>query len=401
MATYLENIIFGKKYTGIEFFSLKDEDRIAFLQVERKKNEIIISKNEVFSTIEDLSHEKSKSPVAVVVNNSQVLFKEVQGTDANDRKLLHKAFPNLQTEDFYYEIYRKENISIISICRKIYIDNLLKSLEKNFRITSISLGLSSIDKLLVVSKETTITTNTQTIFLENEENIILTSQNPSTNYNINGLEINNAFILSFSGLLAFILPSTTTGSINDLNNRLHENFKQQSFFEKVFKSAMIFIISILLINFLLFSYYFDNVTEMTETISLNKVGIENITKTRTRIKEKEERLNNFNTNSEFRSAALINQMVKDLPTSITLTEITFHPLEKKIKDDDQILTNDKFILISGTTLDNEAFTSWIESLDKIKKTDKVMIINFGKDRENKTVFSLQIIIQHDEVKQEK
>ena len=403
MASYLENILIGKQYTAIELFSLSNEDRFAFLQVLRKKNEIAISKSEIFNTIESLAVEKTKTPVVLVINNSQVLFKEVIGVDVNDRKLLQKVFPNLQIEEFYYEIWRKETVSIISICRKMYVEEMVKSLGQNFKIFSISLGVSSVSNLIAVSEIPEISTNTQKLLLSAEENIITTvaSYQNTVTYSVNGLEINSNYIIGFAGILSLLFPIATTGNINNYNALLSEAFKQKTFFEKGLKTGLAIILGILLINFLLFSHYFDKVAAMKQTISLSRAGIENTLKLREQIKDKEKRLESFTGNTDDRTALLLNEIAEKIPSSILLNEIEFYPLGKKIKPEEKVITENKFVIVSGTILSNEAFTNWVESIAKIKKVEKVVISDFGKDQENNTAFTLKITIKENETQQKK
>lgn len=393
MANFLEKILFGKQYIGIELFSVNNEDKIAFLQVERKKDELVISKNEIFDKVDSSSVEKSKSPAILLINNIQVLQKETAGIDPNDRKLLHKAFPNLQIDDFYYEIWRRETSSIITICRKNYVDDTIISFNNMFTITAVSLGLSSISNLASFSLPNVVTTNTQTLFLNNEDNFTLSGVTENINYVINGLQVSNTYLLSFSGILKLLLPGVTTGSITDLNLVLIENFKQQSFFGKGIKAGLILILSLLVINFLLFTHYFDKAREMNEKVSLNQSGIENIKKIKQRIKEKEQTFKNFTNSSASRSSLLINEFIKILPSSILLSEIAYHPLEKKIKEGEAILSEDGTIIIVGSTLSNEAFSSWIEKAEKMNRVKDVMITSFGKDVDNNTVFSIKISIK--------
>lgn len=393
MAAFIENILIGKRYIGIEFFSVNNKDNIAFVQVEKNKSGLIISKNELFETIESLSKEKTNCAAVLVINNIHVLQKEIQGTDPNDKKLLHKAFPNLIADDFYYEIWRKDTISIISICRKSYVDDLIHSIQSSFKITAVSLGVCAIANLTDFALPDVIATNTQTLFLSREENIIHPEKKQNKNYSINELNISNANILGFAALLKLIFPGKNSGTITDLNTLLTEEFKQKTFFEKGIKIGVGFIFIILIINFFLFSYYFDKATVMNEKVSLNKTDIENVKYIKQRIKDKEEILKNFTNISSSRSALLINKITSVLPSSILLSEIFYHPLEKKVKDEEQIISLDNTINISGTTLSNQAFTSWIENIEKIKSIKEVTIISFGKNSENETVFSIKIVIQ--------
>lgn len=392
----LKNILLGKQYIGIEFFSLNNEGKIAFLQADRNKNGLVIAKSFIFNAKEDLFTEKTKLPAALVINNAQVLQKEIQATDPNDKKLLHKAFPNLQLDEFYYEIWRKDSLSLISICRKSYIDELATSLKDNFNIASISLGLSSLSNLTSFSISSILTTNTQLVYLNSPENIIQPGEAKPSLMDINGLQISNQYLLGFSGILKFMLPESTTGSIQDNNLKLIENFKQNSFFEKILKGGIGLILCLLLVNFLLFTYYFDKATESEETVTLNKAGIQNLVKIKERIKNKEAALKSFTGNSTSRSSLLINNIAKDVPSTILLSEIDYHPLEKKVKTEEPVITLDKIISISGNTISNEDFTAWIENLGKQTEIKNVTIVSFGKDQEGKTIFTIKITLNETE-----
>lgn len=391
MATYLDDILLGKQYVGIEFFSLHKEDMIAFLQTERKKNEIIINENIILTSKESLITKKIQSPVILIINNNHVLQKEVQGIDPNDRKLLHKGFPNLQIDEFYYEIWRKDSFSIISICRKNYIDDLIN--YYSFKIASVSLGVNSIGNLKIFSVPPIISTNTQTIFLENSENFIQAGSLTKTDYEINGLNISNQYLLCFSGILKLILPEYTTGNIQNLNIQLLDNFKQKSFFEKTIKIGIALILGILLINFFVFTYYFDKANQTNETVLLNKSDIQDIAKVKARIKDKELTLKSFLNTETLRSSLLINDIVKAIPPTILLSDINYYPLEKKVKQEEHIFTLDKVIYISGTTIINSDFTTWIEQVNMHKNIKNVIINSFEKDFEGTTLFSIKILME--------
>jgi hypothetical protein len=391
MADVLKKILLGKQYLGIEFFSLANEEKIATLQVERKKDQLTIAAEQMHHSREDLLKEKSKLSAVLVINTSQVLQKEVQGTDPNDKKLLHKAFPNLQLNDFYFEIWRNDMTSCITICRKGYVEELLEALKPYFKIFSVSLGISSISGLKTFTNANTLSTNTQTVDLNDPEHIVSNGV-LAGGMDINGLKITNTHLLGFSAALGLVVQFATTGSIQELNERLAEAYRQDSFFDRGLKIGIGLLLSILLINFFFFSHYFDKAREGEEAVSLNKAGIEKMVKIRERIKNKELALGGLTGNAGSKSSLLINQMVKDMPTTLLLTKIDYHPLDKKIKKDEAVLTLNDQISISGTTISNNDFTGWIENIEKIDDIKNVTIANFGKDSEDNTVFTLKITV---------
>lgn len=393
MASVIENILLGRQYIALEFFALNRQEKIALLEVQKKRKELIIAQNEIFDSIDALNGHKSKSPAVLIINNDQVLQKEVQGNDASDKKLLHKGFPNLQTDDFYYEIWRKESFSIIAICRKSYVDTLIDTLHKEFRVNDISLGVLGVSMILGFDLPEKLNTNTETLFLDAAENIVAKEAVPPVQYTINGLTIQNTHLLGFCGILKFILPTATTGTVRELGLVLEEKFKQKTFFEKGIKIGVAILLSLLLANFFLFSYYFGKANEMSETVSLNRAGIENLTKIKERIKDKEQKLESFTNNAASSSSLVINDLVKNTPASILLSQLDYHPLEKKIKEDEALTTKDSLMVISGTILSNTAFTDWVENIEKTECVKNVIITSFGKSEETETEFSINVILK--------
>lgn len=126
---------------------------------------------------------------------------------------------------------------------------------------------------------------------------------------------------------------------------------------------------------------------------VNKSSLEDVNKIKKRIIVKEEKVKSSIGKTDSQSSLIINEIAKRIPSSIVLTELTFNPLEKKIKTDEAIVTTDKVIIIMGTTLSNNTFTHWIETIEKFKWIDKVLITHFGKNEDNETAFSIKITLK--------
>lgn len=114
---------------------------------------------------------------------------------------------------------------------------------------------------------------------------------------------------------------------------------------------------ILLINFLTFSHYFKLAEETSQNLLLSKSSLEEVVKTKRRILAKEQKVKNVAAMTASQSSLVINEITKRIPQSILLTELINHPLEKKIKTEEPILTQEKTIALTGTTINNAAFTN--------------------------------------------
>ena len=398
----LTRVLLGKQYIGIEHFSFKNEDQIAVLLIESANDGLSIIKKDKVPKVNLLDEKWNKNlPFFLTLNTNQIIQKEVQGTEANDEKLLHKAFPNISGEDFYYEIFRMKSKSIIAISRKSHIDEVLATYSKQkVSIVGISLGICALSESIIYSPENTIVTNTFVISLDEEEQTIQSNAvNSVKSYELNGLVINSSFILAFSGILKLLINNnSTTGNIISLNHHLQDFFYQKTFFTKSIKFFLSFVLGLLLINFFVFNHYYKKAEEVTQNLLLNKSSIESIQKLKKRVSIKEQKFKKTMEFKSSKSSLIINEIAEKVPPSIILSELVYDPLEKKIKESETILTNKATILLSGKTIDNNAFTNWIKSIEKLKSINKVVIVHFGKNDTNETVFSIKVNLNNNEIK---
>ncbi|KRD05426.1 general secretion pathway protein [Flavobacterium sp. Root901] len=397
MATFsLPTFLLGKQYIGVEHFTLNNEDKVALLLVEKKKEGLVISKKDRVSYNGKIAEKwDTKLPFFLVVNSNQVIQKEVIGIEPSDEKLLHKSFPNINWDEFYYEIWRLKTKSVIAIARKSYIAALLEEYEnQKITVAGISLGVCSIADIINYTEEKELFTNHQSISKEGNQIISSNTLESAITYTINDLQIENRQLLSFSGILRLILNTTlNTGSIVWYSDELYNNYNQKTFFNKGIKIMIGIVLGILLFNFMFFTHYYKLAQETSETLLVNKSSIEDVSKIKQRIIVKEAKVKDIEGRMTSQSSLIINEIANKVPSSILLTELTFNPLEKKIKIEEPILTKDKIIAISGTTIANGAFTNWVEEIEKLNFVDKVLITHFGKNEENETTFSINLTLK--------
>ena len=255
----LHNFLLGKEYIGVEHFTINNEDKVALLLVEKKKEGLVISKKDRVSYNGKIAEKwDTKLPFFVVINSNQVIQKEVLGVEPSDEKLLHKSFPNTNWDEFYYEIWRLKTKSVIAIARKSYVIALLEDYQnQKITIAGISLGVCSIADIIAYTEENNLYTNHQNISKEETPIISARSLESAVTYTINDLQIENRQLLAFSGILRLILNNTlNTGSIISYSDELYDDYNQKTFFNKGIKIMVGVVLGILLLNFIFFTHYY-------------------------------------------------------------------------------------------------------------------------------------------------
>ena len=387
------NFLLGNQFVGMELFSSKEEEGIALLHVERKKKELQLVHKEKRKNFQDvLINLNKKTPVFLTINNSQIIHKEVEGIESVDSKLLHKAFPHINKDDFYYEIWRFHSKSIIAICRKDYLEQILNQFTKHkIIVAGISLGVCAISQISAFLKESEIVLNHHKISLIETETMIASVENSTINYNINGLEIQNNYLIGFASILQHILGhNKNSGNLTSKNKFLIDSFYQGAFFDKILKLSVFVLFILLLINFFIFNNYYKKSEELASSVSVSKILIEKIKTTKSRLKNKEKKINEILSSSQSKSSLRINEIIKDLPYTVLLDELVYCPLEKNIKQEEPIKFQTEAILISGKTTNANDLTNWIERLSKLKWIKSTTIVHFGKNENEDSVFTLKL-----------
>ena len=73
----------------------------------------------------------------------------------NAEAIVNQAFPNIDLNNFYYEIIQLSNNPIVTLSRKESVDSILKKLQDlKVKISTFSLGVSAIENVIPYLEET-------------------------------------------------------------------------------------------------------------------------------------------------------------------------------------------------------------------------------------------------------
>jgi hypothetical protein len=396
----ITHIKFNNHFCGVEHTNADNEEILYCSLLKKSKQEINISKTIEVKTIKGLSQELPKNQhVALIINNHQVLSKSIDSEQKDLLKLVHKAFPNINSNEFYIEAIQEDNRYFLSICRKDYVQNLIEQYAtQKIWVIDIALGNNAIKTISsLVKNDSFYTSNSK---LEKYQNQIMSIEKEldlnKKLYDVNGLEISNQNLLAFSGALKiFLKEDKTLINYSDLKKELTDNFFHKRIFNLTLKTGGLFILGLLLVNFIFFNHYFNKSNELSALSEINQTKKNQILTLSEIVLKKQKLIDDLSKNNSSKSSHFINTIVMNLPETILLSQFNYQPLLKSIKADNQIDLKENTIEITGLSIDSEALSIWINHLEQINCIDKIDIIEYSFQTANSSSFTIAIKIIND------
>ena len=397
LKTYLE---LGNLFCGIEH-ALKGNQEILHATVLKKsKNQLDIKHVFKADSPENMVAKLTKNQhVYLIINDEHILTKRIDSGPKEMVKLVYEAFPNINLEDFFYEIVTQEKAHFVSICRKSHVEELVARYKKlKFSIINISLGNLIVSSICRLVNQKNLVTSNSDIVIENDKMVSIDSieTTEAINYDVNGLRVTNDQLLSLSGALDSVLgnfqPKT---NLDILKRQLKKDYRQSRFYVQFLKIGLVFILAILLLNFFVFNHYFTEVNTLKQTSQINKSNKENILKLNEHVNKSQKMVDDLLKSSSSKSSFYVNSIIQRLPNTILLSKLNYQPLLKRIKTELPIEINANTILISGESNNSESFSQYINNLETMKWVKNVEVFNYGDISKDVSNFSLKLTMTND------
>ena len=391
--------LFGNTYYGVEHAVVDNKETILLFALKKKKRQLDIHFHKKLDSLDNISIQIPKGVgISLVINNDKVLSKKVLFSKDEDSKIIQNAYPNINIHEFYYDILKQKNACFITICRKEYVDTLIEDYrKKNLYIIHVSFGNHVLNNIreFIGSNEVYTTNALVEIDKEGLNEIFKQSDVKTQKYDINGLKVANAFLLSFAAILNVILPKKKNGYSNfDSNHHvLLTDFQQQRFFSQFLKVGLLFFLIILFINFFIFNHYFNKVSELRQTSQVNETSKQQLISLKENVDKKEKFINDILKSESSKSSFYTNAIMVGLPESISITEFNFQPLTKRIKAEKPIEYEPNILLLKGVSTIKNEISHWISELEVLDWVEKIVITDYSESNKTFTDFSLNITIK--------
>ena len=390
---------YGSTFCGIELTIVEGKEMFFCVTAKKKQGEFTDLEFWQFTSLIEIGEKLSKQQHCfLAVNSEKVLIKSVP-TQESDLKTVSSAFPGLSLTDFYYEMLKTPYGSIVAVCRKDYVQNVLIELEQqNIQVLGFHFGVTPLQVFMPIFKEEKVAIPRYQIGIENNN---IRDIVPNENYNGNGsiyeledINVASEYLVS----LAMLFSYTETG-LDSSNNFAEENknlFKlhqEKNFFKKGVLLGVGLLLITLLVNTFFFNTYFKKEQQLNEELVFmdsQQIGMESKLEA---VNKKEQLVDHILNSGSSKSSYYLNKIVTLKPSSIGFSEIQYQPLNKSIRPDKQIEYSQNDIVVSGESKDKPDFSQWITDLGKLKWVKNVSVVHYGNTGRNISTFTLTIAIK--------
>jgi hypothetical protein len=386
---FAETLKYGTKYSAIEH---AEQDSYNYLRLAKKKQELVVSARKKATSFQEfLPQLKGLKHVFLIVNDEQVLSKKIEGNENDFLSAARTAFPNITLSDFYFQVYATAYNSFISIARKEYVANIIKSYENaGISVIDFSLGNLAIQNLTGVLNQSEIfSSNAQLFFKSNELQEIKKLQVTTREYVVNDIAITNDEVLLLGGIVGYY---TNTAS-SSVRNDLQQIYKQKRFFDLGLKFSLGFLSTILFINFLIFSAYRNEISTLSFSLQLSETYKNQLNALQSNRDKKRELVKSISSNATSNLSKYIDEIAISAPKTTLLVGLKYQPIKGTIKRDKQIMFDKNSIVITGTSKNNSASSDWIAILQKKDWIEKATIIQYGNAKKKRSDASFEFLIK--------
>lgn len=382
--------LYNNKFAAIEHtFNAKGEEVYSYLLLRKKGKELLNEQKETFNSkdaLVDVLKKEKQTHVVLIVNDQQVLSKKIDFVE--NQNAFQLVYPNLNSQDFYYQNEQAGDSLFIAVSRRSYVDELIAFYATHkIAVLDVVLGnLPLVGIADVLNADEVYTSNAKIKIEAGKVTDIVSKQFTPEEYSINGLSIASNNLLSLGAIISYYLKNRIYQ-----DKKLFENFKDGVFFKKGFKGVLAFCFLVLLVNFLYFNSYYEKVNRLNSHVELYSNSTEELNVLGKDVKEKERLLNQIQNYASSNLSKHIDEIVERIPSTILLTELNYQPFSGTIKEGKPIKNELKVIKVSGDFKENSDISLWMDSLERlawVKEVSKVSITNTSKG--SKFYFSIEI-----------
>lgn len=396
LKTLGKHIVEGTTFLGLEIYELDGKETFSLLKLTKHKGELDVVFEETSESLKNLAQQiEKKHPLFVTFNTNQVLKKQVPTETKNNPELsVINAFPNLELDNFYYQLLQGEQNTVVSISKKEHIEWYVEQLSKiGIHPVSVGLGIAPLEIFQGLLDDTVQGSNYHSSFDQTGfQDYQLMNQPTNTSIDLNGIQLGNNQLLSFGSILGFLQKSNPVSNLYAINQHLWYEFKNHKIFDFGVKASLIFFLALLLGNFFAFNHYHSKNQELESSLATNQFQDQSIKDLQERVDLKEQKLKSLQRTKNSKTTYVLDELGKSIPNSIYLNDIQYQPLLMPIRKDKSIELGKQNLQVSGIANNKLEFTVWSDNLESQKWVNRVEIMDYEYLSKSSANFTLNLVL---------
>lgn len=365
---------FPREFLAVEWHI--GEDTWSWVHLKLQKNQVELLNSRSTSAIDSFFKDEKNLPCLLIITGRKVLTKKVQAAQAgNDQEeLLHRAFPNVNPEDLVSQVALiNETEYAVSAIRKSFVNDLVKKWPTDFPLIDLAISAYSLWPVISQLEDGEVNLGNFQVNVAKGE---ITPKDRETGDPVDlfGEKISPEYAVAF--LFGILKSSTKTFHTENKSIATYrEDWKYSRFYKKGMLASAVAIFVILLTSFMGFSYYSEKTAEVSSLTQSYDQQIAQLNELKETYKKKEQFLK-ANGGQVSNTARMAEEVARLVPEKITLEQMSFHPVEKRLKRENLVRFYRNELIIKGETRAYSHFRNWLGDLKGLSWTGSIEIIGY-------------------------
>ncbi|MEA1786081.1 hypothetical protein U1E44_08265 [Arenibacter sp. GZD96] len=397
VSRWLTYFLEGRVYAAIEMYDHQGITYYTTLVLKKEKGELTILRATEVTKLEELKDWiGTKASLFLTINTHNVLTKPIADMELNSHEAkVNHTFPNLNLEAFYYDIFLDESYPMVSIARMDVVEEVINALgEIGMQPSAVQLGLAGLGSVLPHLESGSVQGSNFGLDIElSRIREVYPQSSAEDTYRLNGLELQGRHLLGFAHILGHLEGRISVTNLTEINDSLSYTFKNKRIFTTVAKSALVFFLILLLVNFFVFDHYYTKVQETKTSSELHSSQVKQFKALSTLVTEKQERVDLLNRSGNSRATHYLDQLAINVPSTVFLGEMQFQSLKKPFREGKSLDIEEGVLKVSGISSESAAFSMWIALLEEQKWIQSVEILGYDFVTKENSEFAIKIVLE--------
>lgn len=373
-------------------------------------NKGIIS-HEVFdcqlATFKSLQDEQIKNlPVSLNIYGKAVLTKFLSVTKRGENKpdqLVKEAWPSVNPSDFCIQQYWNSSGVFLSIIRKDTLYSFLKLLGNHkLAIIDVKLGIFPLQYLLpfIESPIHFFEKDREKVVISDNEILEVASSNDVSgeiSIQVGEEKVKSQWLPGYGAALNLLgFGNANIELLSEEVNELREEWTQKQRFFKSLSLTLITAFLLLLINFLIFSYFQEKNQDLENQAGKSLMQLQYLKSLQDKNNNQLSILKENGWMESTSSSFIFDRIAASVPPEVRLIELELNPIEKqKSKSEKKLIIDQGVLRVKGKCSNSLIINSWITKLSEFSWIKNIKSQRFNFDVEQGIgIFEFTIVINN-------